>query len=470
MWQKTKLILGPVLAFALYVLLQSSSLSELSVRTIAVALLMSWWWLTESLPLAVTSLLPLLVFPLLGISSLATAATPFVHRLVLLFLGGFLLAQAFQRWNVHRRLALWVLSCVGTKAEWLVAAMLGLTALISLWISNTATALMMLPIAQSLIIAVKERHPHAASHFAKALLLGIAYATSIGGMGTPIGTPPNALMIAFVKQELGVEIHFGEWMLVAMPLVLLLLFFTWWLLVKVFFPLHQARFADEKTWLAIEKKRLGPISFVEKMIMLVFSLVVAAWMFLPLLPNSVGGIPLDDTSVCLFGALALFILPSKQGGAILTWSDVKRLPWNILLLFGGGLSLAQALVSSGLIAWFASHLQLFAFFGSFGALLVLVILLIVLSELMSNTAMAASCLPLILGLSEGMQLPMLPTFFAATFATSCAFMLPMGTPPNAMVLASQHVGVRDMQRVGFWLNLFSAVSIVLLCWLLAKLI
>lgn len=470
MWQKVKLLLGPVLALALYFLLQSSSLSELSVRTLAIALLMSWWWLTESLPLSMTSLLPLLAFPLLGISSLQSAAAPFAHRLVLLFLGGFLLAQAFQCWNVHRRLALWVLGCVGTKAEYLVAALIALTAAISLWISNTATALMILPIAQSLIGAVKERHPHVTNHFAKALLLGIAYATSIGGMGTPIGTPPNALMIAFVKRELGVEIHFGEWMLVAMPLVLILLVFTWWLLVKVFFPLHQVRFADEKSWLAIEKERLGPISFVEKTIMLVFSAVVLAWIFLPFLPKSLVGLTLDDTSVCLFGAALLFVLPSQQAGAILTWKDVKALPWKILLLFGGGLSLAQALVSSGLIAWLANHVQVFSGFGSFGVLLVVVILLIALSELMSNTAMAASCFPLILGISEGMQLPMLPAFFAATFATSCAFMLPMGTPPNAMVLASQYVSVREMQRVGLWLNFFSAVSIVLVCWFLTKFI
>lgn len=458
------LVLGPLLLITCLLTEPPGGLSGEAWLTVGLAGLMAIWWSTEAIPIPATSLLPILLIPLLGIDTLARATAPYANPTIFLFFGGFLLGLAMQRWNLHRRIALTTLLAVGNQPSRQIAGFMIATAFISMWVSNTATSIMMLPIGLSVIgLLVAGSEEKEGSRFAIALLLGIAYSASVGGIATLIGTPPNALLAAFLRENYDVQIGFGQWMLLGLPLSIGMLIFIWWWLTRSGFTLAGG---DSRGLLETEMANLGPMSRAEKLVAMVFSLAAAAWILQPLLAGYVEGV--NDTSIAIAAALALFLIPVnlRERVFLMDWEQANKAPWGVLLLFGGGLSLAGAIGESGLAEWIAESL------GIFGALpLVLMIglvalVIIFLTEITSNTATAAAFLPLLgaLAVAQGMSPEMLA--IPAAVAASCAFMMPVATPPNAIVFGTGQLPIQAMIKAGFALNLFGVVLVTLLCYLL----
>ncbi len=435
--------------------------------TAAVALWMAIWWMTEALPVSATALLPLAVFPTTGATTMRAAASPYAHELIFLFMGGFMLALAMQRWKLDRRIALIALRAVGARLSRVVGAFMFVAALLSMWVSNSATAVMMMPIAASVLdlvlremlgreVAPDQLPPGRERNFAVCLMLGVAYGASIGGMGTLIGTPPNLFLASFAKEILGIEISFARWMLVGLPLVAILLPLSWWILTRMALPLGDVAVAGVSELARSTYRELGPPSRGEWATLTIFSLTAGAWVFRPLLPGN-----LSDPAIAMMAALALFALPihPAQREFVLDWRTAEKLPWGVLLLFGGGLSLASALQDNGVDGWIGA--QLHAAEGLPPLLLVLLVAVVVifLTELTSNTATAATLLPLLAALAPALGVPALQLLVPAALAASCAFMLPVATPPNAVVFGTGYLRVADMMRAGFWLN-WVAVGVI----------
>lgn len=465
---------APLAALVLYFLLPPS-LPSAGRATSAVGLWMAIWWLSEAIPLPATALLPIVLFPLLGILSMKDAAAPYAHKLIFLFMGGFMIAGAMQRWNLHRRVALWTVLRVGTRPDRIVGGFMLATAFLSMWVSNTATALMMTAIGVSVVDVVVRANEESedSGHFAVCLMLGIAYAASIGGMATLIGTPPNALLAAFLEQEYGVELSFGRWMLFAFPLTMLFLPICWWLLTRRIYPVKR----DEESWghRRVEGlvEELGPISVPEKRVGLIFSLVACAWMFRPVFksafPVLLSGV--DDAGIAIAGALALFIFPAggKESGCLLDWKTAEKLPWGILLIFGGGLSLAAAISHNG-VSEFLGHFFVSMEGSGFLLLFLATTLIVLLTEMTSNTATTAAFLPILGAVALGAGVAKEGLLAAVALAASCAFMMPVATPPNAIVFGSGYVSIRQMMRAGIWLNITAVVLIVAWAHLMAGLL
>lgn len=421
---------------------------------------MAVWWATEAVPLAATALLPLIAFPLLGIAPPRALAAAYGDPLIFLFLGGFLVALAIQRAGLHRRLALAVTTAAGTGPGALIGGFMAATAFLSMWLSNTATAVLMLPIARAVILVVEREVPApAAAGFAKALLLAIAYAASIGGIATLIGTPPNALLASFLARSRGIELGFTAWLAVGLPLAAILLAATWLLLTRVVFRLPSGALAPIAAALARERHAHGPIRPAERRIAVIVAATALAWLARPWLEPVLPG--LDDTVIAITAGLALFVLPAGTGPGerLLDWASARELPWGVLLLFGGGLALAQAIAGSGLADWLGR--QLGALHGLPPLLVVLVVtaLVVFLTELTSNTATAATFLPLAAALASALGVEAWLLAMPVAVAASCAFMMPVATPPNAIVYASGHLRIADMARAGLLLNLVAIVVI-----------
>jgi solute carrier family 13 (sodium-dependent dicarboxylate transporter), member 2/3/5 len=466
---------GAALAGGMLLAPAPAGLSDAGWRTAAVGVLLALWWMTEALPIPVVSLLPILLFPLLGVAPVGAAAAPYAHELIFLFLGGFLLARGIERRGLHRRIALAVVARVGTRPRRLVAGFMLASAFLSLWISNTATTMLMLPIALSLVALVERAGGGAAEErrrFALVLLLGIAYACSLGGMGTLIGTPGNALAAAFVADAYGRTIEFLDWLLVGLPLVALGLPLVHQVLTRLVFPLRLAEIPGGRAFLAAERDALGRMGPAERRVALVFAATAVAWLVRPFLATALPG--LTDTGVALAGAVALFLLPAGEGEgeereALLDWETARDLPWGVLLLFGGGLSLAQAERDTGLAEWIGG---LLAGAGALPAPLVLALVLatiLLLTELTSNTATVAAFLPVLASLAAATGQPPLPLLAGATLAASGAFMLPVATPPNAIVFASGHVSIAEMARAGCVLNVLFLLLVAAASWWLVPL-
>ncbi|MCP5055341.1 MAG: DASS family sodium-coupled anion symporter [bacterium] len=439
--------------------------------TAGLAAWMAVWWMTEAIPLYATALLPLAVLPLAGARTIRETASPYAHELIFLFMGGFVLALAMQRWKLDRRIALAVLQRVGPRPGRIVAGFMGLTALFSMWVSNTATAVMMLPIAVSVIALLGEPPADApetegsvadaseGSAFANALLLGIAYAASIGGVGTLIGTPPNLFMASFASQELGIEIGFARWMTVGIPLVVVFLPTTWWLLTRVAFPIRVRRIPGGEASFRKAALALGQMERAEWITLGIFLFAATAWMTRPWLSAiEIGDAKplagLSDPGIAIIAALALFVLPAGRGkGAVMNWETAVQLPWGLLLLFGGGLSLAAALQAHGIGAFLGEQVRVLADIPTWLLVLSVVTGMIFLTEITSNTATAATLVPILAGIAPGLGVEPLVLVVPATVAASCAFMLPVATPPNAVVFGSGRVQIGDMLRAGLWLNL-----------------
>lgn len=467
---KIGLLLGPALFVTLLLLPAPDGMNEPAWRTAATAALMVVWWITEAVPIPVTALLPLLAFPLLGILPIAPTAAPYTNPVIFLFLGGFIIAIALERCGLHRRIALAIIRAVGTRPTHLIGGFMAATALISMWVSNTATVLMMLPMAVSVAdLVAREHSDHGTSdpHFATALLLGVAYSASIGGLGTLIGTPPNALMAGVMSESYGIQIGFLQWMLVGVPLVLVAIPAAWFLMTRVTFPVGKAPLEGGDRIIQREVDALGRISRMEVTVAAITGLTAAAWMTEPLLERYLPGI--SDAGIAIAGATLMFIVPVnwRRGEFVINWRQAEQLPWGALLLFGGGLSLANAFQATGLSAWLGalgSGLEALPLIA-IAALITLAILF--LTELTSNTATAATFLPIVAAMAVGLGSSPLLFAIPAALAASCAFMLPVATAPNAIVYASERVTIPQMVRAGAGLNLTLAIIIVLITFTVA---
>lgn len=468
------LFVGPLAAPLVYVLLPDAYTAaggeevvfgHAGRATAATAVWMAVWWLSEALPIYATALLPLVVFPLAGASSMREAAAPYAHELIFLFLGGFLVALAMERSGLHRRIALLALRVAGERPGRIVAAFMGVTAALSMWVSNTATAIMMLPVATSVIGLVEQRaeeqgaSPSDLRHFALALLLGLAYSASIGGLATPIGTPPNLFLLSFLAEELEHPVSFVRWMLVAVPLVLVFLPLAWWLLTRVLHPTGLDRIEGSAQLVRESMAALGPMSRAERVTLVVFSGAAGLWLTRPLLAGLevAGAHPLaglTDAGIAMLAALLLFTTPIdwKAGRFALDWETARRVPWGILLLFGGGLSLAAAIRANGVAELLGSGVAALQGLSSLALVVGVVTGIVFLTELTSNTATAATLIPLLAALAPGLGVEPILLIVPAALGASCAFMLPVATPPNAIVFGSGRVGIAEMSRAGFWLN------------------
>ena len=424
-------------------------------RTAGVAAWMAAWWMLEAVPVWATALLPLVAFPVFGISPVKPTAASYANPVIYLFLGGFILAAAMQAHGLHRRLALALLATFGTKPERVAWGFMLATAFLSAWVSNTATSAMMIPLALSVVQLAGADAPS----FARALVLGVAYAASIGGLATLIGTPPNALLAGFLAETYGIDLGFGRWMLLGVPLAAMMLPITWWLLVRVLSPIEAQDLRGGRDLVERERRSLGQWSQGEILTATIFGGTALAWATRPLLANWIPGI--SDAGIALTASLLLFALPAGGGRRILDGGVRDQIPWDILLLFGGGLALAGAFQSTGLAA---SLGELLSFLESWPLpLLVLVIaaLLIFLTELTSNTASTATFLPVVGAIAVGIGADPLDLTVPAALAAGCAFMLPVATPPNAIAFASGQVTLPEMARAGLRLNLLFLVLVPL---------
>jgi sodium-dependent dicarboxylate transporter 2/3/5 len=476
-YQRIGLILGPIVFFAILAAPLPESLKPEAGRVAAAALLMAVWWATEAIPVPVTALLPIALFPILSVGTIRQATEPFANPLIFLFLGGFLIALAMQRWQLHRRVAFFILRRMHSGPAKLIAGFMAATAVLSMWVSNTATTMMMLPIAISVIAVVVPRAAEttigsdkdmaAPSNFAIALLLGIAYAANIGGIGTLIGTPPNALLAAFMSERFAIEIGFAQWLMIGVPVVLVMLPLAWLILTKVVYPPDLE--IDNISDLVSEQYRsLAAISDPEKRVAAVAILTALLWVLRPSLNELSGLSGLSDAGIAIAGALLLFVVPAGGGhsGSLMDWRGAKDLPWGTLILFGGGLSLASAISDSGLAAWIGDVLVVFKQLPTIVIVLIVTTVIIVLTELTSNTATTAAFLPVVAALAMATGNEAITFALPAALAASCAFMLPVATPPNAIVYGSELVTVPQMVRAGIVLNIIGIAAISGLAWLL----
>jgi solute carrier family 13 (sodium-dependent dicarboxylate transporter), member 2/3/5 len=457
---------GLALFGVLLVLPPPDGLTLAAWRTAAVGVLMGVWWMTEAIPLAATGLVPLVALPVLGVRPIAEASAPYANPIIFLFLGGFLVALAVERWGLHRRLALGVIRAVGTSPRRLVGGMLLATGLLSMWISNTATTLMLLPLALSLVRLADEAAPALRARFSTTLLLAVAYAASIGGMGTLIGTPPNAVFAGFMQETYGVRVSFIGWMGVGVPLVVVGLGVAYLVLTRLRGGLGTDELPGARALVDAERAALGPVSGPERRVGTVAAVTAAGWMTMPLLEGVVPG--LTEAGLAVAAALVLFLIPAGDGtGArLLAWRTAERLPWDVLLLFGGGLSLAAAIEKTGLALWIGAGLEGLSSLPPFVVLLAVVLLIILLGEFTSNVATAAAFLPVVAPLA--VALGQNPLFLAvpATLAASAGFILPAGTAPNAIAYGTGRVRLTWMMRAGFWLDLAFAVLVAVLAYAL----
>jgi sodium-dependent dicarboxylate transporter 2/3/5 len=442
-------------------------------RVAAVAMLLAIFWLSEAAPISVTALLPIVLFPTLGVSTIEAAAAPYANPIVFLFLGGFIIALAIERWNLHRRIALTVLSKVGAREDLQIGGFMIATAALSMWVSNTATAALMLPVALSVVPRLADGSVDPAKRgFAVALLLAVAYGASIGGVATLIGTPPNALLAGFMSETYGVQIGFAQWMLLGLPLSLVMLLLCWLMLTRWLFPVAQQELPGARAAIREELRKMGPASIAEKRVAVVFGLTALLWITRPVLSSQFPALQLSDTTIAVVGALSLFFIPNgiRKNEFILTWEYAERLPWGVLLLFGGGLSLAAGVAGSGLAEWIGSELSGLQGWPVFLLVLTVTVLIIFLTELTSNIATSATFLPVVAALAVSLGQNPLLLAIPAVLAASCAFMLPVATPPNAIVFGSGHLTIPQMVRAGIWLNLIGVVVILAAVYLLTNVV
>lgn len=442
-----------------------------AAKVVAFATLMIGLWVTEALPMPVAALLPLILFPLFKVAPIDTTASAYANPVIFLFMGGFMLGLAIEKWNLHRRIALNIVRLTGTSGNRIILGFIISTGLISMWLSNTATTMMMFPIALSVVKVMEENHAHkkGLSNFAMSIMIAIALASNFGGIATLIGTPPNVAFAAFYNKRYNTSIAFADWAMVCVPLSILLLVFLYLVMVKWLYP--NGMKSDEATRSIIQNElfSLGRFTKAEKRVFTVFLCTAALWITKDLL-NKISPLKLDDNMIAIIGATALFITPSGNGDeTLLNWNDTKNMAWGILLLFGGGIALAGALERAGLIEQLG---QWFARFGASPLMLIFLVTVISIfvSEMMSNVAQVIVFAPVVSGLAEAAHIHPLLLGIPMTLAASCASMLPMGTPPNAIAFSSGYIRLSQMTRVGLIMNLISVLLITLFCWLLLPLV
>ena len=474
--QKIGLFLGPVVALVMLFSDAPQGLGEAGWATAACGVLMAIWWATEAVPIAVTALIPLVAFPLLGVTTIQDTAAPYANKVIFLFLGGFIVAYTMQRWNLHRRIALNVLQLFGSNGKSLVAGFMFSSAVLSMWVMNTSTTMMLLPIAVS-IISVIHKSVHslddkARDDFQYALLLGVAYGATIGGMATLVGTLPNAMLAGFMLETYGTEIDFARWMMIGVPLAIVMLPLAWLALTRWAFTVNFETSVDGKVALEQMRDELGRMTVPEIRVSIVFSILVIAWVGRPVFSLLPGLSALDDSGIAMAGAIALFLIPSgdKTDPLLIRWQYVERLPWNVLLLFGGGLTLASAVSRSGLAEWIGNSLQSLTALPLIGLVVIAASMIILLTEFTSNTATTATFLPIVGAVAVAASIDPIVLAVPVTLAASCAFMLPVATPPNAIVFGSGMLTIPKMIRAGVVLNLIGVVVVSLAATVLAPLV
>lgn len=457
-FKKLGLFLGPILFVLILTWLHPEGINQKACAVLATTVWVSVWWISEAIPLAVTAMLPIILFPLTGAVNAVETTAAFGDPLIFLFVGGFILAIAMEKWNLHRRIALNILQFLGNKSSLIVLGFMLSTGCISMWISNTATTAMMLPTCLAIISQIPDNMEHAnqKESFAKALMISIAYAASIGGIATLVGTPTNVIFAAMAKDLLGIEVSFVQWMMFGIPTSLLLLVICWLLLTQWMFPLKNQRLPGSKTEIRNQLLLLGRTSWEEKCIMLIFSLVALAWITRTyILQKILPGI--DDTIIAMAGATALFFVPSrtKKGQMLIDWKTAEKLPWGTLLLFGGGLSLANGFKSSGLSDWVGSQLTTLQEMPVWIVLLIVMGAVVLLTEMASNVATVAMMMPILAALGQALGVNPFGLMVAGAIAATCGFMMPAGTAPNAIVFGSGYMRIKDMVRAGFWMDLIA---------------
>nr|MBN2276776.1 SLC13/DASS family transporter [candidate division Zixibacteria bacterium] len=477
------LYLGPILALIILIFFDLDPQNPAVERTAAVAILMAVWWITEAVPLAVTALIPLVLFPILGIMSGSAIAPTYINDTIFLFIGGFMVALTMQKWNLHRRIALKIILLIGVSHGRIILGFMVATAFLSMWISNTATAMMMIPIAIAVVDKLEENQGEAKiRRFAVGLMIGIAYAASIGGIGTLIGTPPNLAFVRILKITFpgAPDIGFTQWIMFGFPFASVFLLIAWRLLIWLFVPKGTAPQINKDIF-RDEYRRLGSMNFEERAVLIAFLILALAWIFRSDIP--IGGfvIPgwtrimpeksfISDGTVAMAVALSLFLIPSRSEnkGRLLDWATAVKIPWGIVLLFGGGFALAAGFKESGLSVWLGGHLSGFSHFPAWMIVAAVCLMMTFLTELTSNTATTQMVLPILASLAVAIRVNPLLLMIPATLSASCAFMLPVATPPNAIVFGSGRVTVRQMAQSGIILNIIGVILVTGFVFLLGR--
>ena len=461
---KLGLFLGPIL-FLIILNLPFELVSEQGDMVIATAVWMVIWWITEAVSISVTALLPLILFPLLKIMPINDVGANYGSSIVFLFFGGFVMALALEKVNLHKRIALSIIKITGTTPNKVVLGFMIATAALSMWISNTASTVVMLPIAMSvisLLINDADGFTKSDQNFALSVMLGIAFSANAGGIATVIGTPPNSVMIGLLENEYNIQISFLKWMVIGVPFSTLMIAISYFVLLKMF-PNKQVKFTASKDIINSELQKLGPMSGKEKMVLVIFGVTVFLWIFRTLINKIFPDLGLSDTIISIMAAVSLFAIPYnlKKGDFIIHWKDTSKLAWGILILFGGGLALAKGMSVSGIVDVVSNAIAT----SDISILLtasLLIVLMLFMTELMSNVALVAVLAPVVAGIAIGLEIPILYLLIPVTMASSCAFMLPMATPPNAIVFGSGHISMQEMRKSGIWLNLLCLLTLTAL--------
>ena len=459
---KTKnigLVSGPLSFILVILFFHPEGLTLQANAIIASTVWMAIWWITEAIPISVTALLPIILFPLTGGLELSETTASYGHKYVFLYLGGFIIAIAMQKWNLHKRIALNIISFIGTNVIKIILGFMVATAFLSMWISNTATAVMMLPIAMAIVDQLKDNPDTIENEnkiFGKALMLGIAYSASIGGISTLIGTPPNLILAGVVEETFGYEITFSTWFKFGFPISLILLFLCWKYLTGIAFKFEQKSFPGGIKEIKKQLQKIGTISYEEKLVALIFTLTAIAWVTRDILKLIIPVI--DDTIIVMISALIIFLLPTNdKKRRLINWEEASKLPWGILLLFGGGMALASGFKESGLALWIGTQMTLLDGINLFLLLFFLIASVNFLTEITSNLATTAMLLPILYPMAMTIDVHPFILMVSAAVAASCAFMLPVATPPNAVVFGSGYLRIPDMVRVGIWMNVLSII-------------
>jgi sodium-dependent dicarboxylate transporter 2/3/5 len=488
--QKLGLVTGLPIFFFFLLFPISGSITPAAQKTLAVAVLMAWWWITEALPIPATSLIPIVAFPVLHILSGKEIARSYGDSNIFLFMGGFFLAISMQRWELHKRIALHIIKFIGMGPRNIILGFMVATAFLSMWISNTATTMMMYPIGLAVILQIssfkdengKELQSGLVSSFRVALMLGIAYAASIGGIGTKIGTPPNIVFAATLKSLFpnAPEIGFLQWMVVGVPLVVIFTPIAWLYLTRIALPVRIKRLHGGREIIENEIAKLGPMSKAECYVFAIFILTALLWIFRKNIELEAFTIPgwsnllgisnmVNDATVAVFSALLLFAVPVnfKERTFLLDWESAVKIPWGILLLFGGGIALAAGFKASGLAVWLGGQLGAFSHVPLIAMIMIICCMAMLLTELTSNTATTTILMPILAATSLAIGMHPFLLMIPATISASCAFMLPVATPPNAIVFGSGYITIPQMARTGVGLNLIGVFIVTLIVYLIA---
>lgn len=477
--QKVGLILGPALFFLMLIIPTPPGMEPAAQKMAAIAFLMAVWWMCESVPIPATSLIPIPMFPVLGIMPTGRAAAPYANELIYLFMGGFIIALAMQKWNLHRRIAMNIVKVVGFSPSRLIFGFMVATASISAFVSNTATAVMMMPIGLAIIFHVIEEGKKEGLDkeidfspekfaFGLNLMLGIAYAASLGGIATLIGTPPNTILAGYLNKTFGYEITFAKWLMLGVPFVLITLPLCWFLLTKVANPMKLKKVPGGKELIDEELKKMGTLSTGERWTALVFTVTALSWIFrsylAPLFPDPA---MVTDAAIAMVGGLILFLIPinMKKNEFVMDWHWASKMPWGVLILFGGGLSLSDGFRITKLADWIGSQVSLLEHAPILILIFAVTLLILFLTELTSNTATAAMVMPILSAVAVGIGQNPLLLIIPAVLAASCAFMLPVATPPNAIVFGSGYVTIPQMAKSGAWLNVACLIVIILVTYI-----